>query len=260
MTAIKHLTAKEMRRRTGTNALGYSYPDKDTILLRKGLTGKLKREVLDHEIDHMENGEEGPYLGLLAGGISALTGMGQMGEAQRSREMQERQLAGARADLAPYREFGGRQLTGLEDWMGAGGMTPTMEEVMASPGYATRLGAIESSAAARGGLLSGNALRDIGEFGASEYEREVGRRGQEFGRRMQMAGLGYGAAGGSAQLTAGATPGMAGTYTAGANAMRDIGSSITGGIGAYQGQKQWSDYMERAYPKTTQPWQGVPYR
>jgi hypothetical protein len=256
MTQIKHISSKEMRRRTGTNALGYSYPDEDTILLRKGLTGKLKREVLDHEIDHMENGEEGPFLGMLATGIGALTGLGKMSQADRNREMQERQLRESRGDLAPYREFGAGELTGFQDWLGSEAgqyRDPTMEEVQAGPGYASRLGAIESSAAARGGLLSGNALRDIGEFGSAEFGRaREQRRGDymdEYNRRMGRVNLGYGAAGGSAGLTSAATPGMSGTYTAGANAMGDIGSSITGGIGAYQGQKQWGDYMDRAYPR-----------
>lgn len=257
MTVIKHVTAKEMRRRTGTNALGYSYPDKDTILLRKGLTGQLKREVLDHEIEHMANGEEGPFLPALLGlGSSLLGSAAQAGAASDSRAMQERNLAQSRADLAPYREFGADELGGFQDWLASQGgqyADPTMEEVMASPGYETRLGAIENSAAGRGGLFSGNALRDIGEFGASEYDRTRGRKREnymdEYNRRFGRVNLGYGAAGRSAGLTSAATPGMSSTYTQQGNAFGDMGSALAGAAGEYAGNKRWNQYLDRAYPK-----------
>lgn len=192
-----------------------------------------------------------------AAGIGAATsiagGRAQKKAAGKSQQYQQRETEKARGYLEPYRQFGEEELAGLR------GMEPyrdpTMEEVMAGQGYATRLGAIESSAAARGGLLSGNALRDIGEFGASEFGRERGRRREnymdEFNRRMARVNLGYGAAGGEAGITTGAIPGMVSSIGQQGQARAGIysgaGSAIAGGIGEYQGQKQWQDYLNRAY-------------
>ncbi len=263
MTQIVKVTEKEMLRRTGTNAMGYSYPDKDMVLLNKNLTGANKREVLAHEREHMEKGEEGPFWGSLIGGVTSLLGgaqqAGAAGEERRSREAAERT---AQARLSPYQEYGAGGIPAMQEWMATDPFRdPTMEEVQAGPGYASRLGAIESSAAARGGLLSGNALRDIGEFGSSEFGRERERRrgaaGEEYARRMGRIGLGYGAAGGQAGITTGMAPGIAGTYTAGGNAMAQgiggAGQAIAGGIGERAGQKQWQQFLDRAYPQQQGP-------
>lgn len=189
-------------------------------------------------------------------GTSLVGGSAQSSAAGADRRMQERNLAQSRGDLEPYREFGYGQLEDFQNWLGSPEgqyRDPTMEEVTGGQGYKTRLGAIENSAAMRGGLLSGNALRDIGEFGASEFEAERGRRQSdymnEYNRRMSRLNLGYGAAGGSAGLTSAATSGMSGTYTQQGNAMSDMAGAVAGGFGAYQGQQNFNKYMDRAYPR-----------
>lgn len=256
---IQHVTDKEMLRRTGVNALGYSYPKKDLILLKKGLTGKKKREVLAHEVEHMSKGEEGPFLEQLVpasiGALGSLFGGAAQGQSEdeQMRILRE-QTEQARGDLAPYREFGAGQLGSLQDWISGGGLSkPTMEQVRSSPGYGSRLGAIESSAAAKGGLFSGNALRDIGEFGASEYDRALGRQQNELGQRMGLANIGRGAAGQSAGLASQLGGQLSNIYgqqgQRRAGTIGDITSNITGGIGAHQGQQQWNDFLNRAYPK-----------
>lgn len=256
MTQIKHVTEKEMVRRTGLNALGYTCPKKDLILLKKGLKGKKKREVLEHEVNHLKKGEEGPFLEGIAAGVGALGsifgGQSQDAASKRQEELLRQQNALAQAQLAPYTEFGAEQVGELRNWLaGPGGafQKPTMEEVQASPGYASRLGAIESSAAARGGLFSGNALRDIGEFGASEYDRAIARRRAELADRLGVAGMGMGAAGQTAGLASGLGTNL--TNLAGQRGQRqagmfgDIASNITGGIGAYQGRQDWNAFLER---------------
>lgn len=264
MTQVQHVTAKEMTRRTGfKNALGYTYPEKDLILLRKGLKGKKKREVLEHETEHLEKGEEGPFLGATLGAVAGIAGNYLGAREQRkgvesSNAIQREQAAIARGDLAPYREFGSNALADYENWLASGGgqfSAPTMEDVLASPGYETRLGAIENSAAARGGLLSGNALRDIGEFGALQYDREYDRDMNEYlneyKRRMGDINLGYGAAGGSAGIAQDLGQSLGQNALArgraGANMWQGIGQNVAGGIGAYQGQKQWTDFLDKAY-------------
>lgn len=175
------------------------------------------------------------------------------GEARMS---QEQQAARARADLAPYREFGARQVGELQNWLGRPEgqfRAPTMEEVQAGQGYKSRLGAVEGSAAARGSLFSGNALRDIGEFGASEYGQEYGRKQTEYqnelAKRMSLANIGYGAAGGSAGIAQNLGQSLANIQTgqgaATSRAIGSAGSGVSGAIGQYQGQQNWNAFLNR---------------
>lgn len=213
MTQILHLSAKEMTRRTGiNNALGYTYPEKDLILLKKGLTGKKKREVLDHEINHLRKGEEGPFLGGLLGkgvgiGMSALGGMARSGGFRKGMANLGEQYQEGREDLGPYRRFGREQMEGpggLSEWAKTGFQAPTMEQARERPGYQSRFNALENTAAARGGLMSGNALIEAADFGGREYESEYNRQQREYqnelAKRMGFANLGYGAASRSAGL------------------------------------------------------------
>lgn len=165
------------------------------------------------------------------------------------------QAAKAAGYLEPYRQFGEEQLGDLQNWLaGPGGafQKPTMEEIQATPGYASRLGAIESSAAARGSLFSGNALRDIGEFGASEYDREynreMGRRQNELNQRLQLVNLGYGAAGGQAGISQGLGSSLSGLQRDRAQAdsayYRGLGNTVSSGLGAYQGQQNWNAFLK----------------
>jgi hypothetical protein len=92
-------------------------------------------------------------------------------------DAQERMYQQSRADLGPYRDYGADRLNALQDWLRGGGLSdPTMDEVASSPGYRTRQTAVENSAIARGGLLSGNAMSGLSDFGASEYDSAINRR------------------------------------------------------------------------------------
>lgn len=170
--------------------------------------------------------------------------------------LQRQQSAEAQAMLEPYREFGTRQLGELQNWLATPEgqfRAPTTEEVTASPGYASRMGAVESSAAARGGLFSGNALRNIGEFGADEYGREYNRRQTEYqnelAKRMGFANIGYGAAGGGAGISQNLGQRLSqiqlGSGAAQAGYQSGVGSTIGAGIGAYQGQQNWNALLDR---------------
>jgi len=205
MTQIQTVTQKEMTRRTGiTNCLGYTYPEKDLILLKKGLTGKKKREVLDHEINHLRKGEEGPFLGMataMLGGAARSKGF------RRGMEGLSGTYAEGREDLGPYARFGREQMEGpggLSEWAKTGFQAPTMEEARQAPGWQSGFNALENTAAARGGLLSGNALIEAADYGGRAYDREYARRQNEYqnelARRMGFANLGFRAATGQAGL------------------------------------------------------------
>lgn len=127
---------------------------------------------------------------------------------------QERMFQTARGDLAPYRDFGQNYLAKISDLV-ANRRRIRPEDVTSLPGYQFRLNqgreAVENSAIARGGLKSGNAMRALMEYGqdyaSDEYERALAREEgmfqNDYGNLLNLANIGYGAAGGSAGLAAG---------------------------------------------------------
>jgi hypothetical protein len=128
-----------------------------------------------------------------------------------------------------------------------------MDQFQQDPGYAFRLSegqkALERSAAARGGLISGNALKAMQrygqEMGSQEYQNAFNRYqternaqlnplqslagvGQSSANTLGQAGQQYGQYVGNALINQGANAGNAGMV--GANAMT---SGLTGALSAY---------------------------
>lgn len=152
----------------------------------------------------------------------------QAAAADRAAQVQKDQYAQTREDQMPWMQAGERALTKLE---GAVDYTPFgMDQFKADPGYAFRLSegqkALDASAAARGGLISGNALRGAVNYGqqmgSQEYTNAFNRYQQERAAKLQplqsLAGVG--------QTTA-ANLGAAGASNAGA-----VGNYLTGGAAA----------------------------
>jgi hypothetical protein len=176
----------------------------------------------------------------------------QAGAANRAADLQQEQFERQTELQAPFREAGVRALPELE---AASRYTPFgMGQFQADPGYAFRLSegqkALDRSASARGGMLSGGALKAAQRFGqdmaSQEYTNAFNRYQTERSARLNplqsLAGFGQtsvnqlGAAGqnyannmGEA-LGAGAQARASG-YMGGANA-------ISGGIGQYMGYQQ----------------------
>jgi hypothetical protein len=181
------------------------------------------------------------------------------------REMFERQV-----ELqAPFREAG---LNALPELVEASRYTPFgMEQFQQDPGYGFRLKeglrALESSAAARGGLMSGNQMRGITRFGqelgSQEYTNAFNRYQAERAARLNplqsLTGMAQssantlsGAAGqlGSSlsNLAVGAGNARASGYAGMANA---LSSGIGQGLNYYQGnqaakqqQQNFNTYMD----------------
>jgi hypothetical protein len=142
----------------------------------------------------------------------------------------------------PFRQLGLENLNRLAGLYGEGGAyarAPGMEEIQMDPGYAFRLAegqkALERSAAARGGLLSGRTLKGTQRYGqelasqefANAYERAMAQRA-----RVSNALLGVGQFGPSAATAIG---GAAQRYATGAGgAISDIGAARASGYGQQQ--------------------------
>lgn len=180
----------------------------------------------------------------------------------------------SRADFAPYRESGTANLNQLNTLLGIGGnsgaadygrfktadFTPADFEAGKDPGYAFRLSeglkGLDRQAAARGGLISGNALKAAsgfaGEQASQEYTNAFNRfqtiRGNTLSPFQSGAAAGQSAAAmqgasntafGNAGANAAAGFGQGATNAYGAlgtgtyNALGNYGQNVTGALGAY---------------------------
>ncbi len=163
----------------------------------------------------------------------------------------------------PFRQAG---VNALPELIEASRYTPfSMEQFQQDPGYAFRmregLKALDRSAAARGGLLSGNQLRGVTQFGqelgSQEYTNAFNRYQAERAARLNplqsLAGMGqsnaatmaqqagqFGQALGQAEATKGNI--RASSYMGMANA-------LTGGLGQYLNYQQNQDFMKLYGPR-----------
>lgn len=113
-----------------------------------------------------------------------------------------------RADMTPWRTAGQNALGYLTGGMGSTGTNGdltrsfTMQDYTADPGYAFRLSegnkALERSAAARGGLYSGRAAKDLTkytqDYASNEYGNAYNRfnsdQSNKYNRLASLAGVG----------------------------------------------------------------------
>jgi hypothetical protein len=163
------------------------------------------------------------------GAVSAKNaGDSQAAAAARAAALQKEQFDITNEQQRPWREAGGRALTKLE---GMADYKPfDMNAFTQDPGYGFRLKqgqkALDASAAARGGLISGNALKAATSFGqdmgSQEYTNAFNRyqteRQATLSPYMTLAGYGQNANTLSAN--------------AGANYATNAGNLITGGAAA----------------------------
>jgi len=166
--------------------------------------------------------------GLVSSNAASKGAAAQAGATREAAQLQNDQYYQTREDQMPWLQAGGRALNKLE---GAVDYTPFgMKEFQADPGYAFRLSegqkALDRSAAARGGLISGNALKAATRYGqdmgSQEYTNAFNRYQQERAAKLQplqsLAGVG--------QTTA-ANLGAAGAANANA-----VGNYMTSGAAA----------------------------
>ena len=133
-------------------------------------------------------------------------------------------LGAATAPLQPFVQAG----TTAVEALGGG-----LERFMNDPAFQFRLAegqkAIERSAAARGGLVSGRTLKDVTRFSQGLASEEFG---QAFNRALATSQLGLGAAGRVAGLTrdigGDITRGLLQLGTTGAGVSREVGDILAG--------------------------------
>ena len=200
---------------------------------------------------------------LLGGYSSGKAADVQAAAADRAAALQAYQFERQAELQAPFREAGLRALGKLE---GASEYTPFgTQQFQQDPGYAFRLSegmkALNQQAAARGGLMSGNALRAAQQYGqemgSQEYQRAFDRyqaeRQARLGPLQSLAGVGQtsaqtlGAAGQQYATSAGEALGAAGQ--ARASAYMGQTNALTGGLNQYlnyQNQQQQNALLQQA--------------
>lgn len=171
----------------------------------------------------------------------------QASASNRAAKLQQEQYYQTREDQAPWRAAGEQALNKLipmSDYTKFG-----MDQFQADPGYAFRLSegqkALDRSAAARGGLISGGALKAATRFGqdmgSQEYQNAFNRyqteRSAALNPLQTLAGIGQsatnqvGAAGQNYATNAGNAYGAAGQ--AAASGYMGTANAISQGVGSY---------------------------
>lgn len=182
----------------------------------------------------------------------------QAGAAQQAADIQKSQFEQTREDQAPYRQAGYNALAELQRTAGnvPGAFKFGAGDYQADPGYAFRLSegqkALDRQAAARGGLISGGALKAAQRYGQdmgsqeyqsaynralTGYNTDVARENQLYNRQAALAGIGQtatnlvGQAGQNYATSAGNL--MTGAGAAQAAGQVGMANALTGGLGTY---------------------------
>jgi hypothetical protein len=181
----------------------------------------------------------------------------QSGAANRAADLQQQQFERQIELQAPYRQAGERALNKLE---GASDYTPFgMQQFQQDPGYAFRLSegqkGLDRQAAARGGLISGGALKAAQrygqEMGSQEYTNAFNRYQTERNARLNplqsLAGVGQTATNQLGQFGA-QNAGAMGNYMTGAAAAGAAGqmgsaNAMTSGLGTYLNYNQGNSLL-----------------
>lgn len=175
----------------------------------------------------------------------------QAASADRASQIQQENFEQTRKDLMPYKQAGDTALSQLMGQMTPDGyfnQTYTGQDIYSDPSYQFRLqqgqDAIQSSAAAQGGLLSGatlKALQNYGQESASQeysnaYNRFNADQTNRYNRLSNLVGIGQNAAAQVGNAGAQTSQAIANNTMAGANALAagQIGSANAWTNGAQQ--------------------------
>lgn len=181
----------------------------------------------------------------------------QSAAADRAAELQNQQFQQTRQDQMPWLRAGEQalnKLIPLTDYQKFG-----MDQFQQDPGYAFRLSegqkALDRSAAARGGLISGSALKAATRYGqdmgSQEYQNAFNRyqteRSAMLNPLQSLAGVGQTTATnlGTAGAANAANVGNLITGGAAANAAGQVGmaNALTGGLGTYLNYSQGNSLL-----------------
>jgi hypothetical protein len=186
----------------------------------------------------------------------------QAGAVSNAADLQWQQYLQNREDQTPWRQAGSTAIGQLSDLTSANGQLGpnshfTYNDLYADPSYGFRLNqgmlALQRSAAAKGGLLSGGTLKGLTDYAqnaaSQEYSNAYGRWNNDqtntFNRLASIAGLGQTSTANSAQAGNQSMGNITNLLTQGANAQA---AGIMGQANAYSGAinnglNSWMQYQ-----------------
>lgn len=193
--------------------------------------------------------------GLVGGAISAagsIFGSNKAAEAQakatqESLKLQKEMFAQTQQNLAPFIQGGGNvfsQLQGLLPELTAD-FAPTMEQLMATPGYQFTLQeglkAAQNGYAAQGLGQSGAAMKGAEQYATGlasqtfqqQFQNYLAQQQQKYNMYLQPSQIGANAAAGLGQISGNAAQNMAGTITGGGNAQAAMWNNTGNAIGNF---------------------------
>jgi hypothetical protein len=208
----------------------------------------------------------------------------QAAAADRTAALQKQMFDQQMAGQEPYRQAGLTGQNRLMELLGLGGTSGaegygkyakdfSMADYQADPGYAFRLSegqkALERSAAARGGLISGGALKAATRYGqdmgSQEYQNAFNRyqtnrsnQLQPLGNLMSMgqsAASNQGTAAGNYGTNAGQSYMAGGQATAAGQlgAANSLASGLQGTVSAYQNQNNFNNWLKQNQTPQSSP-------
>lgn len=203
---------------------------------------------------------------VIQGGAGYAGAKAQQRAADRATAEQRRQFDRQVELQEPFRQAG---VNALPELIAASRYTPFgMEQFQQDPGYAFRmregLRALDRSAAARGGLLSGNQLRGVTQFGqelgSQEYTNAFNRYQAERAARLNplqsLAGMGQSNAATMAQQAGQFGQNMAENAMMQGNIRASgyagIANAATSGLSSYLNREQNREMMNKFFPQKPQ--------
>lgn len=196
----------------------------------------------------------------------------QAAAADRASDMQYRMFQEQSELQRPWREAGTEALGYLSSGIRPDGRFMQdfgMDQFRADPGYGFRLSeglkALDRQAAARGGLISGAALKAAGRYGqeaaSNEYTNAFNRfrleRGDQFNRLAGVAGVGQTAVNQlgqqGAQFAGQMGNNMIGAGNARASGYMGSANAIAGGVGQATNMYMGNQLMNRMFPTPAAP-------
>ena len=195
-------------------------------------------------------------LGSLATNRAAKT---QAQAAQQGIDAQQRMYEQTRADQEPWRQAGMTALNQLIP-LATNYQKFGMDQFQQDPGYQFRLNeglkALDRQAAARGGLISGNAMKAAGRYGqdyaSNEYQNAFNRyqaeRNAQLNPLQSLAGVGQSATNyvGNAAQNMGQAQNQSIQAIGNAQASGYVGgaNALTSALGSYLGYNQGQNYLD----------------
>lgn len=238
---VQYVSRSKMIDETGMDALGYTQPHKERILIQKGLDKDTEHEVRKHEWEHAKKGEEGPFWGPLLGGLVSAIGARSAADAQSRSTQSALDFERQRYDeMSPFRTSQIGAVQNINQIMS--GETDPQQLLERDPGYQFRTQQGQQGfnrvLQARGGRLGGRAIKEAIRYNQGQGSQEYGNL---LDRYFRLAGMG------TPQNSPGQIPSLIQQQGENqANYASNLNQTVQDTLGNYQTYRSYQDWKNPA--------------